>query len=339
MRLLRKNNNFIRDEGGNIHAPRQPRGWNDNYLQAVERYLTLWDELFDKAQEADEFQFILALIRMKGVESAGWDTFENTIGALKGAAKASERARGEDKLNLMLWLYGHAVEASDHYEIIANMVNIAGGGPYRAWNFPRKNTRTGQREQTPNEKILEIKDRCQKLGLKDYSAPFAEVLDKELRNAVYHSDYSTYQGRVRFRDSKTGFAVEYDIDKTNRIINQAMAMHETIRNLSDSYRRSYTEPEIIEAGANFSPNLPMKAQLIIRKRHGVIAMREHPHGPGSFMLGRFVPGEMEKIEKGIFLLPRSSRDALNNALDYVPSPIARQVVKLYKYLHRNHYQA
>jgi len=320
---------FFRADDGSIEA-RGAKGWANNYQKAVENYVTMWDELFEKAQEADEFQFIFALLRFRGIVYPGWDTFENTIDAFEGAMRAGRKVDGTRRLNIVLWLYGHIVEASDHYEIIATMVNIAGGGAYRAWNFPKIKTPRGMREQTPNEKILEIKKRCKSLGLKDYSQPFEEVLDKDLRNAVYHSDYSVFMGMVRFRNA-SGYDVEYDAEKTNLKINQAMALHETIKNLYRGYTASYTEPKIIDASPGFSPGQPMKAQVIVRKKHGVMAIQETPNNPGSFSCGVYKPGEQEKIKKGIYLLPPSRTDRLNRFLDRLPLSIARKVLKLYNF--------
>lgn len=326
---------FTKDEDGNFKVPSGAKGWAPNYKVAVESYLTLWNELFAKAQEADEFQFILALLRFRGIVYPGWDTLENTFDAIDGVMQATRKADGTSKLNLTLWAYGHIVEASDHYEIITNMVNIAGGKPYRAWNFPKKKVKRGKheqkREQTPNEKILEIRKRCKDLGLKDYSQPFSEVLDKELRNAVYHSDYSTYMGMVRFRDSN-GHAVEYDVDKTNLVINKALALHETIKNLFQAYIASYAQPEIIDGTDNFKG---LKAQVIVRKKHGVMALQESPMHPGGFAVGVYKPGEQAKIAKGNYLLPASSSEELNKILARLPRPVARFVVKQYRRMHKN----
>jgi hypothetical protein len=322
---------FVRADDGNIQA-KGAKGWASNYQKAVEDYVTLWNELFEKAQEADEFQFIFALLRVRGIVYPGWDTFENTIDAFEGTMKAARKVDGTRRLNILLWLYGHIVEASDHYEIIANMVNIAGGGSYRAWNFPKIKTHRGMREQTPNEKILEIKKRCDSLGLKDYSQPFAEVFDKDLRNAVYHSDYSVHTAMVRFR-SADGYDVEYDAEKTNLKVNQAMALHETIKNLFGGYTASYTEPKIIDASPGFSPGQPMKAQVIVRKKHGVMAIQETPSNPGSFACGIYKPGEKEKILKGIYLLPPSRTDELNRFLDRLPLSVASKVLRLYNFFY------
>lgn len=321
---------FIRAEDGTIHAQGAVK-WVKNYQVAVEEYLTLWEDLFQRARDVDEFQFILALLRFKGDAGPGWDTFDNTINAFEESMKAARKFRGRRGLsNTILWLYGHIVEASDHYEIIANMVNIAGGEPYRAYNFPKiKNRRGGAREQYPNEKIIEIRKRCKRLNLKDYSQPFTEVLDKDLRNAVYHSDYSIYSGAVRFRNVD-GYEVEYDAESINKRINQAMTLHETIKNLLTGYTASYKEPKIIDVGLNFSPDKSMKAQVIVRKKYGVMALQQEPSGSSGFALGIYRPGELERIKKGQYLLPRSRVDQLNHLLNYMPSSLARRVTTLYE---------
>ncbi len=318
-----------KDSQGGFIVPDTARGWAPNYKKAVELYLTTWNELFAEAAERDEFQFILALLRAKILVPPGWDTLENTVDAIDGVDKAARKVDGTRRLNLMLWAYGHIVEASDHYEIIANMVNIAGGQAYRAWNFPKMKVKRGKRErfreQTPNEKILEIRNRCKKLGLKDYTKPFIEVLDKDLRNAVYHSDYSTYMGMVRFRDSE-GNDIEYGVDETNLVINRALALHETIKNLFYSYIASYEEPKVIDGSGNLEG---LKIQIIVREKYGIMAVQEYPMGLGSFSCGTYRPGEKDKIAKGVFKLPPSETDRLNRFLDRLPMFLARQTLKIY----------
>lgn len=319
---------------------KKPRGWAENYEKAVIEYLNTWEELFEKAQEKDEFQFILALLRFKGAQSAGWDSFENTIEAFNATMKATRKARGNDKLNLFLWLYGHITEASDHYEIIANMVSIAGGEPYRAWNFPKKRKPTkknpsAMREQTPYEKILEIQNRCKNLKLRDYSKPFEEVLDKELRNAVFHSDYSVHQGTVRFINGETGLPIEYDTETTNLLINRALALHETIKNLVNTYRGAYNTPRVINTGPHFQrDNISLKAQIIVRKGQGVTALKETPDHPAGFIVGTFYPGEKERIEEEVYLLPKNHDELLNKLLDRLPLKLAQKLLKLYSYVQK-----
>jgi hypothetical protein len=338
--MAKKPDTFQRDEDGKIIAGEPIRGWDTYYQAAVISYLNLWEELFEKAQEKNDFEFISALIRMRGMEDAGWDTFENTIEGIAGAYKAAKVLHGEQRLNIMLWAYGQVVEASDHYEIIANMVNIAGSEPYRAWNFPKKKAPTkknpsAMRAQTPNEKILVIRALCKKFDLPDYSAPFSEVLDKELRNAIYHSDYSVYEGMVRIREGKVGFPVEYSQDETRKLLNEALALHEVIKKLYEGYIASYTEPKIIDVPLSFSHGQQMKAQVIVRENHGVIAMQEHPQKPGSWSFGRYVLGEQEKIRQGVFNLPESASVRINSVLDRISKYKARRWGKFIRTFHYN----
>jgi len=321
-----------KDENGRFKMADR-RGQHPHYKTAVEDYLTLWEELFSKAQETDALQFIFALLRFKGVQDAGWDSFENTIDAIRGVLKYEKKIDGVTRLNLALWLYGHIVEASDHYEIIANMVNVAGGRPYQAWNFPKIKTRQGDRERTPNEKIIIIKEKCKKFGLKDYATPFEQALDKDLRNSIYHSDYSVYEGRVRFRNAR-GFSQEYSEAETLDKINTAIALHETIRNLVNFYRASYDEPEIIDGGPHIANGQEVSFQVIVRKGRGVIAVHETPEHSAAMSLGIYKPGELSKIRQGIYFLPRSKTDVINDFGDKLPIPIARWFFAICRKLYR-----
>ena len=301
-----------------------------NFNEVLERYWGLWDELFAKAQEADEFQFILNLLRIRGASDPGWDAWQNTIDAIRSVAKLVKKTDGTRRLNLLLWTYGHIVEASDHYEIVMNMANVAGGEQYRAWNFLGKSGGR-RRELSPSEKIAEIQKRCKALGLKDYSTPLSEALDKELRNAVYHSDYSAHMGKVRFRASN-GLHTEYDVERTNDVISRAIAMHKAIKDLFRAYTASYDNPRTIDCTYGFEGQ---KAQIIVRKKHGVMALEKSPMGPGGFAIGTYKPGEKAKIAEGQYLLPASVGDELNKVLEYLPGPIARKIVKLYMRLYKN----
>ena len=51
----------------------------------------IFERLFNQAREADEFEYVCALLRIRGMEDAGWDPLEETqhfyndIGALMEA--------------------------------------------------------------------------------------------------------------------------------------------------------------------------------------------------------------------------------------------------------------
>jgi len=47
--------------------------WPPSYTDALPRYLTAFDAAFTKARERSEFWYLLALLRVRGIQDAGWD--------------------------------------------------------------------------------------------------------------------------------------------------------------------------------------------------------------------------------------------------------------------------
>ena len=55
------------------------------------------------------------------------------------------------------------------------------------------------RPQTPGGKIKQLEEAAIAAWLPDVVTPMREVWDRELRNAIFHSDYSLHGGEVRFK--------------------------------------------------------------------------------------------------------------------------------------------
>lgn len=55
-----------------------PRGINPAYKDLFLNYLNIFGPLFEKAKNTCEFEFILSLIRPKGVQNPGWDPFASS---------------------------------------------------------------------------------------------------------------------------------------------------------------------------------------------------------------------------------------------------------------------
>jgi hypothetical protein len=52
---------------------------NAVFDETVPRYLTAFDPAFTRAAEADEAEFVKALLRIWSVQDAGWDPYETTL--------------------------------------------------------------------------------------------------------------------------------------------------------------------------------------------------------------------------------------------------------------------
>ncbi len=91
------------------------------YREALERYLNRFDLAFSAALQRSEFEFICCLLRVRGLQGPGWDPYKTTLRAISALVELHEKHNdGEAARHLGLWVYGHTVEASEPYELLAN---------------------------------------------------------------------------------------------------------------------------------------------------------------------------------------------------------------------------
>jgi hypothetical protein len=170
---------IARDEQGvwTVDATEDERGRKGDYIPEFEKYLNTFDGLFRAAQAKDEFQFVLRLLGIRGMQAAGWDAFENTVNAIDAAVRLhNETSDSTAAAHLRLWIYGRIVEASEPYEL----AGIIDGGMFEAARFPD----ASGRPQSPGAKMSWIEQRATKVG----SKPFRSRWDRVLRSSIFHSD-------------------------------------------------------------------------------------------------------------------------------------------------------
>jgi hypothetical protein len=171
------------DEAASEHGKTQPR------------YLTAIDRVFATAKAQSEFDFLHCLIPVFSLQEAGWDPYETTIRAVASTLELIEDAGDFEKArHLQLWLWGHIVEASAPYELLARLIAVCSGERPRQTHFP--DSERGL-PQSPAQKIDALRAAACKLDLGDLIGPLIEVWDRDLRNAVFHADYTLYGGVVR----------------------------------------------------------------------------------------------------------------------------------------------
>jgi hypothetical protein len=142
---------------------------NAVFDEAVPRYLNAFDPAFVRAAEADEAEFVKALLRIWSVQEAGWDPYETTLRAVPAMQKLHALIPEGDEWHemsrhLALWTYGHVVEASEPYAMLADLLDIAGGGSFQGIRFPDvplRQARAGElrppaRPQRRDEKMTEL---------------------------------------------------------------------------------------------------------------------------------------------------------------------------------------
>jgi hypothetical protein len=304
---------------------------NPIYREAVINYLNILDVLFRRAKETCEFEFILTLLRFRGIEDPGWDTYENTQRVFRCISKLSKRYSDcETKRHIYLWLYGHIIEASEPYEILANLINVIAGKRYSAENFPHKVRGKYTIPQSPAEKIDALNQMVGAARIEGFKLPIEEFYDRDLRNAIFHSDYSLINGEVRIRKPLKSYSNE----EINEIINKGLAYYEAFQGILSTYTAMYNEPIIISVHPEFSPDPNEKAITIVRKAHGLAGIKDNwtreeiSAGYIPYRIGRFLKYEQGILAKDPFttILPKNRAIVANKFLRIFPRFLRKIIV-------------
>jgi hypothetical protein len=197
--------------------------------------------------------------------------------------------------HLQLWVYGHILEASEPYEIIANLLAIIAGERFAAERFPPDHA---GRPQPVGRKIEQLAELATAVDIPQVVDPLREIFDRRLRNAVFHADYTLHGGEVRLpREGQ-----RYGHDDVMRLINRALAYHNALAQLYRAHVASYGEPIEIPVHPDFSPDPTERAVVIVREGHGVVGLkhnltRAHVAAGGiPWRVGIFRPEELAALE-------------------------------------------
>lgn len=277
-----------------------------SYLEALPRYLTALDIVFERARNVSEFNFLWSIFAVRGMQDAGWDPYATTTSAINAIRSIHEQEiDNEASRHLGLWLYGHIMEASEPYEFLANLIEVAAGGRFRTQWFP---PRANGSPLSPSTKIQQLQQYAMKIGVPEVVAPMMDSWDRDLRNAVFHADYSFHGSEVRtIRPPRI-----YSHEEIMTLINRAMACHEALSLLRTTSIQSYTEPKLIAGDPEFSRNPSEGAVVIVREGYGAVGIKDAwtqddlAHGCIPYRVGRMTWAEMQLLDENptLALLPK-----------------------------------
>lgn len=165
--------------------------------------------------------------------------------------------------------------------------------------------------------------------------PFHDVFDRELRNAIFHSDYSLYGGELRLTGAKLGVERVYKHDELSVLFNKALAYFETFKILMSTYISSYQIPKIIPVHPDFSNDPEEEAVTIIRKGYGLVGLKDNwtleqiKRGKIPFRMGRFLRYEVRMLDKNPILavLPPNRIKRINSILRFLPNFWRKEIIK------------
>jgi hypothetical protein len=289
-----------------------PSDRNDVHDEAVVRYMTTFDKAFTKAADKCEIEFVKALLRIWKMQDAGWDPYETTRRAVPAMVRLHDvipegAGDHETSRHLALWTYGHVIEASEPPAMLADMLDIADGGFFQGNRFPdvplRKNPKPGELfiptrpQRFVDEKLPVLEKLATAAGLPEVLDPIREIWDRDLRNAVFHADYTIHGNEVRIpAKGRT-----YTRDEFQTLINRAIAYHEALAMLRESYVRGYEEPVVLPLHPDQVTHPNESAVVVVREGRGAIGLK-HPYtaeeiaaGAIPWHLAKLYPGEADEM--------------------------------------------
>ncbi len=249
---------------------------------------------------------MFSLLGIRGLQGPGWDTFENTIQIFDSISPLKIKDEFS-KINLHLWVYGHIIEASEPYELYANFLRIIDGQRYANNNFPDKDRGKCKVHQFPIEKIETLNKLASNYNLQNCLIPLNEIFDKDLRNSIFHSDYSIYKGCLRIRKPLKGFSRTETYD----LINRSMAYFQALKFLFEKSISDYKEPKDISLPDEFGAKM---GKVIVRKNYGVVGLCDNidilPQGALPFRVGKFKDYEIVMLNQNnrLYLLPEDKTE-------------------------------
>jgi len=314
---------FSIDKDGKWVAKEIPAGTNAHYLSSFLKTLNEIEPIFDKAKKASEFDLILSLLAVRSAQDVGGDAYE-TIRDLKKSflqANKSMRYEGDSAGHFTLYLYGLIVEASEYYERLGTILEIANSKPFRANVLTFSTDNNGRIiNLKPTDKIAKLKSLAKQI--KTPLTIFDDFYDNPLRNAVFHCDFTFHDHEVRILNPDR----IYNYDEILALFNKAWGYSDAFDFIIDNYRAEYTKPIKISVPSYFgSPG--ERAQLIIRRGKGVIGLKnafskqELSQGKINWCLSRLLSYEVKLIDNGIYLLPENRIEKINRIIKMFPKRI------------------
>lgn len=244
----------------------------------------LLGKLFAKAKQTDEFEYCSTLLRLRGMEAAGWDPLKESLALMQQVALMSQAPLDPGlKLRLSLLLYCHATEMHDLYHIVGNMLRVCSGERYSLDCFAGVNHASGNAAKYPASKAARIKEWADAQGMNELGEMFSDMVVKEVRNAFFHSDYTLHDGQfhiVRGDGLMVGNMVDRRVPmkwlapRLELGINTALVLVSLVM----VSIRSYTEDKIVMGRIQGDGNEPVEVELTVQEGYGLVGFVSPPKG-------------------------------------------------------------
>jgi hypothetical protein len=216
------------------------------------------EDLFVRAKAADEFEYACCLLRVRGMEDAGWDPLMETqalysdiLGLVQAPIQPHTRAR------LLLLLYCHLTEVDAIYVMLEGLISIIEGDRYSAYPFMHLYGPKGKKvapvdKFPPSAKsvVNAIKKHAKEAGEQGIKEVLDWFFDENIRNSFFHSDYILYNNELRARNGFFEVKPKYFEQKLSfpdleDRINRGIAFFAEFMTIYHRHRRSYKKNKVV----------------------------------------------------------------------------------------------
>lgn len=220
----------------------------DNYSEALA-------PLFDASRlrgTEQLFQFVCCLIRAGGMEDGAWDPIVESTALVDDLSRLSSDALDAEKYphpdktqaRLALLSYCHVMEADFFYHVLANLARVRNGAKYDMEPF-RDPERTRKQRQMPprlGDKVQRVNELAAKVGV-DTASIFSEIHNRDIRNAVFHADYTLTETEFRMVHGAHGLhrAKRVPLDELSAIVHRGLSFYSAIMALHRTTRHRLSE--------------------------------------------------------------------------------------------------
>lgn len=212
----------------------------------------IFDDLFTRARESDEFEYACALLRVRGMEDYGWDPLTETAALFNDIGSLLEAPLNDyARLRLGLLLYSHLTEVDAIYEMLLNLIEITAGERYTLDPFHDLYTPTGQpryEQYPPSAKkvVKRLKEKAAERGFAELVLMLDWFFNEAVRNAFFHSDYILHGDEFRSREGTFLGAdgvrsSSMKLEAIADLINRGMVFYPAFIDVYERHRGSYRE--------------------------------------------------------------------------------------------------
>ncbi|KRA61515.1 hypothetical protein ASD79_05185 [Caulobacter sp. Root655] len=223
-------------------------------LEAIRaRYQAVMAPLFfpERPAEPDIIQLFASLLRVVGMEDAGWDPYMESRAVLEDLNRLMQIPLPEDRFadreltgwRLGLLFYTHVVEMSAPYEVLLNLLRFRLGkgyspNPYYDFLTKDERKRAAKSGLFPSKKIQIIGQLGDEAGL-NLKSIFLDFYSGPFRNAVAHSDFIFTDEGFRCRNDLFGKSFKLSFAEVDVLITHAKAFIGAFFTLEREARRGW----------------------------------------------------------------------------------------------------